>query len=464
MFRRSLPLILFIAFLTGCGTKSYDEVASTIHDRTGKIIALPTRHYSAADVNASVTGLLNRPLSAHSAAQIALLNSRRVRATLEELNLSQADLLEASIPSNPSLAASARFPKGEGGTNSEFGLTTDLINLLLLPLRKRLALREYEAAQKRISHELLEVIFETREAFYELQAEAQLLQRLQAGAQVNNISSDIATRLRAAGNLTELEMLQEQTNAKQSAVDISRATGSVAVAREKVNRLLGLTTAQGMAWSFAQSLPPIPPAEPALASLETAAVANRQDLAAQAESLAAFQVGYSLTSKMRYIPALNIGVNTEREAEGDRLTGPTLDIELPIFNFGQARIRKARAEIAKAEATYEALELEVRSDVRRALKLVVTARNLHHEITGSLLPQRQRILAETLLQYNAMQVSNFVLLQAKTSELEAQRAAVEAHRDYWVARAELEKATGGSLKPTSAFRGAKEAALTHSSH
>ena len=44
-----------------------------------------------------------------------------------------------------------------------------------------------------------------------------------------------------------------------------------------------------------------------------------------------------------------------------------------------------------------------------------------------------------------MQVSLFDLLRAKQDEVNAGREYVEALRDYWVARAELEKAVGGSL-------------------
>lgn len=438
-----VPLALAVA---GCtATQSYDDVAQTIHSRTGKVVNLPGPQLSQSDVETSVASLLKRPLTAESAAQIALLNSRRVRAELEELNLSQADLLEASLPSNPSLASSVRWPHEGPGRSVELGLTADILNLLLLPLRKSLALREYEAAKKRVSHELLEVIYETKEAFYELQGELQIMKRIQTTAQVNEVSSDIAKRLRDAGNITALEMLQEQTNAQQSNVDISRAKGAVAVAREKVNRLLGLTTAQGARWSPSDQLPSMPRSDPKLAAVEAAAVANRQDLAAQAETLAALQQGYGLATKMRYLTALNVGVSHEREVDGARLTGPSLDIELPIFNFGQARVMKAKAEVAKAVATFEAVNLEVRSDVRRSWQQLLVARQLYEQITATLLPQRQKILGETLLQYNAMQVSNFLLLQAKTSELEAQQAAVEALRDYWIARAELEKAAGGSF-------------------
>ena len=49
-----------------------------------------------------------------------------------------------------------------------------------------------------------------------------------------------------------------------------------------------------------------------------------------------------------------------------------------------------------------------------------------------------------------MLVGIFQLLQAKQGEIEAGRAYVEALRDYWMARAELEKAVGGRLSRAAA--------------
>jgi len=139
-------------------------------------------------------------------------------------------------------------------------------------------------------------------------------------------------------------------------------------------------------------------------------------------------------------------VNTEREVEGSHVTGPTLDLELPLFNWGQATTRKAQAELAQARARLEALQSEVASDVRMAMAELQAARAIHSQATNTLLPQRQKILGETLLHYNAMQVSSLVLLRAKEDVVKAEHEAVDARRAYWTARAELEKAVGGNLK------------------
>jgi cobalt-zinc-cadmium efflux system outer membrane protein len=44
-----------------------------------------------------------------------------------------------------------------------------------------------------------------------------------------------------------------------------------------------------------------------------------------------------------------------------------------------------------------------------------------------------------------MLVGAYQLLQAKQNEVSSYREFIEALRDYWLARAELERATGGSL-------------------
>jgi cobalt-zinc-cadmium efflux system outer membrane protein len=452
-----LPLAL--AHCTGVtGGQPVDEVRGTVSSRTRQEVRLPATKMEQGDVDAHVADLVKRPLTAHSAAQVALLNNRRLRATLEELHLSQADLLEASLPANITLASSVRWPHQGGGRNVEMEIAGDVLNWLMLPLRRKMALREYEAAKRRVSHEVLSLAFEVKEAFYELQAQEQLLRRLEAAVEVNAISSDIARRLRDAGNIPEVELLQEQANVQSADLTVRRARGDVAAAREKVNRLLGLDSAAAARWRTAGGLPALPASEPTQARVEAIAVAQRQDLAAQAETLAALRQGYSLTRKIRYLPALNLGVSTEREVDGARVTGPTLDIEVPLFNRAQGRMLKATAQVNQAQATYEALEAEARSDVRMALARLKAARSAHAQAAGTLLPQRQRILRETLLQYNAMQISNMVLLRAKEDEIKAQREVIEAQRDYWVARAQLEMAAGGSLNPPSV---SKAAATVH---
>ena len=108
-------------------------------------------------------------------------------------------------------------------------------------------------------------------------------------------------------------------------------------------------------------------------------------------------------------------------------------------------MRNCPREKRQAAEEVAALENDVRSQVREAHAALVAARGAAEFAKSRLLPNQQEILRETLLQYNAMQKSNFELLAAKEREVRAERGAVDALRDYWLARVALERAVGGRI-------------------
>jgi len=89
--------------------------------------------------------------------------------------------------------------------------------------------------------------------------------------------------------------------------------------------------------------------------------------------------------------------------------------------------------------------LQVRSQARAGKAAMRAARERVNYFQNSLLPLRQKITRQTQLQYNAMQVGVFELLQAKREEIEAGSEYIESLRDYWIARTDLERAIGGRL-------------------
>ena len=154
----------------------------------------------------------------------------------------------------------------------------------------------------------------------------------------------------------------------------------------------------------------------------------------------------ALRTKTRFLPSgVKVGVDTERESDGQRVTGPTLDLELPIFNQGQGEIAKMTAQYRQAQRRMEALAVNIRSEVREARDSLIAARDLTSYIGKRLLPTQQQALNLTLQQYNYMLKGAYDLLLAKQNEVAAERSYIEAWRDYWIARTELERAVGGSL-------------------
>lgn len=446
---------------------------SHTRERLGYDVSAPATAQDSTAVAARVNTLLQRPLTADSAAQIALLNNRRLRATLEEVGISQAELVEASTPRNPVLHARPRWTSPGGLPNPEVGLEAEVLDFLLIPLQKRIAAHALVQTERRVSHEILQLAAETKGAWFKLLASEQQLRKLHDIAGVNESVSDFAKRVHDAGNINDLELMELQVGYQQVQADMKRGLTEVETHRAKLNRLLGLSGAQSH-WNLAlNELPALPSSDPSPAKAEAAALSQRQDLAAARAHVAAVGAALVLKRKTRLIPGLNLGVDTERDPNGTQLTGPELRIDLPVFNWGRAAVRKLEGEWRKAQAEAEAIEAEVRNDVAASHAALRLARQAADYQKTTLLPQRQSILKETLLHYNAMQKSNIALLRAKDEEQRAEKDTIESLRDYWLAQGDLEKAAGGSLsikavskpaitKPVPAAR--SDAAISHEQH
>ena len=89
--------------------------------------------------------------------------------------------------------------------------------------------------------------------------------------------------------------------------------------------------------------------------------------------------------------------------------------------------------------------VDARSEVRLAALRVETGRQMVLQYREVLVPLRKTVTEQALLHYNGMFISAFQLLMAKQGEVDARRGYIEALRDYWIARAELARALGGSL-------------------
>lgn len=436
---------------------SLSRVQSHLLDRTGYRVHWNRNSTEGRQIEEEVRALLRRPLTAERAVQVALLNSPELQARFEEIGIAQANLIEAGLLTNPNLGLSVRFPdRAPSGTNVEYSVAQNLIQLFLRPLRLRLAEGQLAEAELRVADEILKVVAEVKTSFYTAQATQQLLDRLQALSQTTETATEFTQRLHDAGNASDLDLTNQESASEQSHLEIAQTELELRRDREKVNRLLGLSGDE-INWTMVDHLPEISSAEISPRALESRAIEQRLDLQAGKMHLDSLAQALALRTRTRYLPAeIKLGVDTEREPDGVRVTGPTLDLELPIFNQGQGEIARLTAEYRQAEAELESLAINVRSEVRAARAQVLAAREMTSYIGQKLLPTRARALRLTLEQYNYMLKGAYDLLLAKQNEIAAERSYIESWRDYWVARAELERAVGGDLKGKRSSQSAKE--------
>ena len=436
--------------LAGCVTANpraqLPALQSQLSSRVDAPVAWPITAEEREQTDASVRDLLSRDLTVESAVKIALLYNRSLRATFEELGLSQADLAAATRLPNPTLSAQLRWPQhAPRGPDAEFALTAPLLESILLPLRRRLVEEQVAQTQRQIAYDVLELVAEVRAAAYGVLAQQEIVLRLSELAQATTAAADLAHRQFEAGNIARLNLAEAEAGAQQAQLDVMQAAAEARSARERLSRWLGLTGEQTH-WRLAGELPPLPTNDPSGPGLEALAIRERLDLAATRSQVATAAAALKQRRQTRYLPGtVDLGIDTERNPDGSRVTGPRLDLQLPIFDQGQPEIARLAGRLRQAQAGAEALEADIGSEVRSACDRVTAARATAEYFQTTLLPQRRLILQEMLLHYNAMQKSPYELLLAKEQLQTAERASVEARRDYWLARTELERAVGGRL-------------------
>lgn len=444
--KKQIAIIALPFVVAGCASTNpkpaFNDVNKTVNARLGQTV----EWHNTNEVAQTVASLLQTNLTPQSAVTIALLNNKSLQAQFGEIGISQAELAQASRLHNITIAGSWRIPdRPPSALDAEYSASADFLDLLTLPTRKKVAARNLEQTKLEVADKVLHLATEAQIAIYELQAQMELVTRLATIVEVNDAQTDVAQRQYDAGNINDSELHNQQATANQSHLDLMRAKAEVKSDRERLNRLLSLSGEQ-INWQIADELPSLPERETALENLESLAVNQRLDLAADRKRAESISAALRLKKNTRFFPGVTIGMDTERTPDGQRVTGPTLDLELPLFDQGQPAVAKLAAQFQQARNNYLAHEINVRSEVREAVDTLLAAREAAEFSQKHLLPLRKQILRDTQLQYNAMQKGNFELLSAKEREQNSEQTSVEALRDYWLARVELERAVGGRLE------------------
>jgi cobalt-zinc-cadmium efflux system outer membrane protein len=413
-------------------------------------------HDSPAAGSEQVRKLLAQPLTADTAVQVALLNNPGLQATFEELGVARARMLQALRLPNPTLDAALRYGASESDNPSiDLDALLDVTELLFIPWRSGKAGAQMDAARLSVAGAVIDLAFETRASFYTYQAAAQTLELRRSVVLALSASFELAGKLHEAGNITDLSFATERALYEESRVAYTGAEAAVQAAREELSALLGVW-GQGAAWTAEERLPEPAPVGAQLAELEARAIDKSLDLELSRQRFAAAAKGANLATVRGWVPELRAGVSAEREADqgAEWAVGPAVALELPLFYQGQGETGVELADMRREQRQYADLAIRIRATARASAARLEAAAKSAAYYRDVLLPLRQHILDETQLQFNAMSVSAFQLLQAKRDQIETARAYVASLHDYWAARAMVDQLLAGRLPRRAAQVGA----------
>lgn len=409
------------------------DVRKAVDDRTSQPL-----DWTAGDER--VRAMLQDELTVEEAVAIAVANNPRLQVTLAELGIARADLIEASTITNPVLELELRVP-GEPYRPYELRLAQSLIELIQLPRRRAIGRAAFDAAQMRVSSDVLRFAAGVRAAYFDLLAATQHVAQGRTIAEAAQAAAEVAIRQHDAGNITDLDLENEQARYEQAKLDLARAERQLLVAREVLTRGLGLRD-PALEWRVPAGFPDLPATEHDQLQLEQIAAQERLDLAIARREVEIAQRSVPI-ARLAALGEVTADVHYEREPSGERTVGPGIELPIPIFNTGRAARTRAEAEFLRARHTLAALEAEASSQLRAARATLAEARARVEYYRDVVLPRRRRIVELTKLEHNAMLAGVFQLLEARQSEVRAQSEFIDAQREYWSARTDLDRALQG---------------------
>ncbi len=435
-----------LALLAGCASVPRDagfaDVQASLGTRLDEAVQWRRGGAEDAELDGQVAQMLAQPLGMEAAVQVALLNNRALQAEYEELGVMQADLVQAGLLRNPSFGWSRM--EGGGMTKTTWGVELDFLGLLLAAPKKRIEGIRFEHTKLRVAHAVLRHAAETRKAWVEAVAAEQAAGFLRQIRELVETEAELVERQRQAGNVSQRDALRQQAFAAEVRLEVARASDTAFAAREKLNRLMGLWGDQ-TAWKLPSRLPDAPARLPDYAGLEPYGIAQRLDVRMGQKEVETFAAALGLTRDTRFINVLDLGVETEKATGEKRITGPTLRLELPIFDQGQARVSKQEAMYRQSEQRLYETAVNARSEIREAWQRATTAHGTARHAREVLVPLRRKIVEQSTLSYNGMLIGVYELLADAREQVNAVQTEIAATRDYWMAMADLQLAVGGKL-------------------
>jgi outer membrane protein TolC len=443
-----LLAVLPLALLPGCASLSPDggmgAVAAVAGQDLNKDVVKVSSGDDGARVQSAVTRLLGQSLTADEAVQIALLNNLGLQAAYNELGVQEAVYVQASRPPVPSFSISRVSTSLE--LDIERQIVGSILSLATLPARAKIAGMQFEQAQLRAALETLSLAAETRRAYFKAVAARQKV------AALSEVQSQAASAATLAGHLTEtgavnrLEQAQKQVVAAEIEAQLEAARQQATTEREKLTRLMGL-------WHYdidsilPRALPPLPNSLRSLRTIEQEAMDGRVDLQIARLEVEALAKSYGLTRTTRFVNVLDAsGVSkTQKDTGEPHADGGGFEVafEIPIYDFGRAKVREAEQRYMKAVNLLGEKVVNAASEARQAYAAYKADYGVATKYDTDVLPLRQSISQETELQYNAMQVDAFALIQAAKDWRMAKLASIEARKDFWLASTDLSVAILG---------------------
>jgi len=446
---KAISISLTTLAFFGCSTVSQNEVFDGVKKETSargiENLQWIKTQKEADSVNESVNTLLASPLSQENAVRIALINNRSLQQTYEQIGISQSELVQAGLMSNPLLGYSVG--RGGGVTTTKVSLDVAFLDLLWIPLRRELGGLALEETKAHVGNEVLKTVRDVKKSFIDARVAQEQVLLYESQLKSYEASLQLAIRQYTAGNLSKRSFLKIQDTYSHARLESMRLNQENGRAREALNRLLGV---YGSQTHYSIESKPLGISTPLQSpeGLERYAIEHRLDMSAaiKAVDYAASEAGYAKNTRL--LSEAELSAESEKTTDVDRFNTFGIKIPIPIFDFGQGRVGKTQAMYnQKVHRLYE-MAVNIRSEVREEYATSRYAFERAHETQEVIVPANKQILEETQMFYNGMLDGIYELLEDQRRYGEARIESLKATGEYQKAQADLEYVLGGDVNAT----------------
>ncbi|ODN71457.1 TolC family protein [Methylobrevis pamukkalensis] len=450
--RRILPSLAATLLLGACVAFTPDgsmaPVASRVSLELGKDTVKITSAADEIGVGHRVQALLAKPLTADAAVQVALLNNRGLQAEYNALGISEADYVAATLPPiNPALSVERALTEWEFGI--ERSLAVELVQLAYWPKRKAIAATSFEAAQYRAIEATFRTAADTRRAFYEAVGARQRVGFLGRARQTASLAAELTIKLGETGAATRGAQARASAFYAEVSAELAQARLDADRAREALTRRMGLWGTAAADFKLPSSLPKLPKLR-TVAEVEADAVRRRVDLIAARLELDATAKELGLTNATRFVSVLDLtGTGTtdwvrhDGKTEREEAGSLELHLEIPVWDFGETGRRRAVETYMQSANRFVELAVNVRSEAREAYRTYRATHDITRQYQNRVIPLRNLIEEESLLEYNGMLIDVLDLLDTERETIDSNVAAIEAKRNFFIAEVDFQAALIG---------------------
>ena len=376
-------------------------------------------------------------LTSQEAVAIALWNSPSFQATLANLGIARADLVEAGLLRNPIF--SLLFPWGP--KQLEWTLQFPFEALWQRPRRVAAAQLNAQAVGERLVWDALTLVAQTRAAHAEaLIADRRLQLTIEITDLVQRLTGITEARLRA-GDISELEARSARTDAARVQVVRRAVEHDRNLARLTLAAIIGLDL-------VGEQLRPVPSegVDPAACGTDAARL---EDALASRPDVRAAEIGIEAAAqrarweRSRVVTLFGILDANGGGAEGFE-SGPGVGFEVPLFSRNQGGIGRADAEVERASRQYAAVRAQVVSDVRSAAVRAQQAEQAISAWRSEIVPSLEVEQRQAESAYQAGEIPLFMLLDVSRRLVDGRMRLLDAEADLQRATIALERSIGRS--------------------